>query len=186
MVSERARNMYLNTHYDGMDPKKLILMLYDGALKHIRLVKEGILENDIRKRGESLGKVIAIVSELNSSLDPNVKDESIDFLRGLYESILKELPRVSITNDLKTVDLTNRYISKLRDIWATQVMGIERKAEITPVPFQQGSAQTQSSEKIIATQKVTNEPHGPVKQGYGNSVRYTPGDMNIMKKSISA
>ena len=45
MISGKACNTYLNSHFDGMDPKKLILMLYDGALKHVQIVKQGIKEN---------------------------------------------------------------------------------------------------------------------------------------------
>lgn len=113
MAAGNACSTYLNAHYEGMEPKQLILMLYDGALKFLRLAKQGAEEKDIRKRGENLSKVIAIVAELNASLDPNVKDTSIDFLRSLYTTMLVELPRVSVTNDVKTLDLTAIYLTRL-------------------------------------------------------------------------
>ncbi len=127
MAAGTAINAYQNSYYEGMDPKNLILMLYNGALKHLQLTKEGIIEKDIQKRGENLGRTIAIISELNASLDPNIKDEAIEFLRGLYNAMLLELPRVSITNDLKTIELSNAYIEGLRDIWKVNVMGIADK-----------------------------------------------------------
>lgn len=115
-------NRYLNTHYEGMDPEQLILMLYKGALDRIRLAKEGIEENNVQKRGENLSKVIAIVSELNSSLDTTMNDESTQFLRGLYSAILTELPKVSLTNDTEILRKTHAYISKLKEIWENEVM----------------------------------------------------------------
>lgn len=116
-------NTYLNNHYDGMEPEQLILLLYRGALDRIRLTKEGIQENNIQKRGENLSKVIAIISELNASVDSEMKDESTLFLRGLYSAILAELPKVSLTNNVQILDRTEAYITKLLEIWETDVMG---------------------------------------------------------------
>ena len=116
-------NSYINNHYDGMSPEQLILMLYKGALDRLKLLKQGIEENDIQKRGENLSKVIAIISELNSSVDSKMNDEGTQFLRGLYEAILTELPKISLTNDIKTVTTTEAYISKLKETWETDVMG---------------------------------------------------------------
>jgi flagellar protein FliS len=115
-------NAYLNNHYEGMTPEELIHMLYKGALKHIRLAKEGVLENNPKKRGEHLSKVIAIISELNSSINTEIKDESVEFLQGLYAGMLAELPKTSINNDPKALDLTRSYIEKLNEIWETQVL----------------------------------------------------------------
>jgi flagellar protein FliS len=116
-------NRYLNNHYEGMDPEQLILMLFRGALDRIRLAGEGIMENNIQKRGENLSKAIAIVSELNSSVDTTMNDENTQFLRGLYSAILTELPKVSLTNDMEILRRTHAYISKLKEIWETDVMG---------------------------------------------------------------
>lgn len=123
MAASAEINRYLNNHYEGMEPEQLILMLFKGALDHIRLAREGIEENNIKKRGENLSKVIAIVSELNSSVDTTMNDESTQFLRGLYSAILTELPKVSITNDTQILQRTHSYISKLKEIWENDVMG---------------------------------------------------------------
>lgn len=120
-------NTYLSNHYDGMEPEQLILLLYKGALDRLRLTREGIQEKNIKKRGENLSKVIAIISELNASVDPKMQDESTLFLRGLYSAILAELPKVSLTNNLKVLDRTEAYITKLKEIWETDVMGKSTK-----------------------------------------------------------
>lgn len=123
MAATAEINQYLNNHYDGMEPEQLILMLFKGALERIRLTREGIEENNIQKRGENLSKTIAIIAELNSSIDTTMNDESTQFLRGLYSAILTELPKVSLTNDKKILMRTHKYISKLKDIWENDVMG---------------------------------------------------------------
>ncbi len=131
MAMPAQLNSYLNNHYDVMSPEHLILMLFKGAQERLRLVKEGIEEKNIQKRGENLSKVIAIISELNASLDSKMNDESTLFLRGLYTAMLMELPKVSINNDVRIITRTERYLSKLTEIWETDVMG---KGRSKPAP----------------------------------------------------
>jgi flagellar protein FliS len=129
MPAMNKMNTYLNNHYEGMTPEKLIQMLYRGALRYINLTREGVQEKNIPKRGENLSKTIAIVSELYASLDPDMHDESIQFLRGLYSSILVELPKVALTNDIRILDRAYRYLERLDSIWETDVMhnGMEKQ-----------------------------------------------------------
>lgn len=123
MAAPAQINKYLNSHYEGMEPEQLILMLFKGALERIKLTQEGIEENNIKKRGENLSKTIAIISELNSSVDTTMNDESTLFLRGLYTAILEELPKVSINNDTQILRRTTAYITELKEIWEKDVMG---------------------------------------------------------------
>lgn len=116
-------NQYLNNHYMGMEPEQLILLLYKGALDRIQLIREGIDEKNIQKRGENLSKLIAIISELNTSLDPKMNDDGTQFLRGLYNAILTELPKISLDNRIDILNRTEAYIERLKSIWENDVMG---------------------------------------------------------------
>ena len=131
MSPQAKANHYLHNHYDGMDPQQLILLLYKGALSRLKLTMEGIEENNLAKRGENLSKVIGIISELNASVDTTMKDESTLFLRGLYNAILMELPKVSLHNDIKILKRTEVYIARLKEIWETDVMAKKMPAHTT-------------------------------------------------------
>jgi len=128
---------YLNNHYEGMTSEKLIQMLFHGALNQIDQAKKGIQEDNPKKRGEHLSKVIAIVSELNASIATDMNDESTQFLRGLYSSILTELPKISITNDLHALKLTRTYLQRLSDIWDSQYMNGSSRKQTAPKAKQQ-------------------------------------------------
>lgn len=138
-------NKYINNHYEGMSPERLILMLFNGALDRIKDTRDGIRENNIQKRGENLSKVIAIVSELNTSLNPEMNDEATEFLRGLYMAILTELPKVSTTNDVEILNRTERYIGRLREIWVNDVMN---QKQSVPIPAQKSSQSTSRLKSI--------------------------------------
>jgi flagellar protein FliS len=180
MAAGNACSTYLNAHYEGMEPKQLILMLYDGALKFLRLAKQGAEEKDIRKRGENLSKVIAIVAELNASLDPNVKDTSIDFLRSLYTTMLVELPRVSVTNDVKTLDLTAIYLTRLREIWVHDVMGKARKPTVDEKGEPGRQILNQKTRPITVPQTFNRPGYTGTKNDYGEMAA------GLKRKTISA
>jgi len=123
MVHGNALNSYQKAQvYDEIDPKKLVLMLYEGAIKRIILARQGIKNADPKQRGENLGKAIAIISELNASLDESIQSEEINFLRGFYVAMLTELPKVSVTGDIKILDRSEKYLKELKRIWETTVM----------------------------------------------------------------
>ena len=123
MFHGRALRSYQKAQvYDEMDPNRLILMLYEVAIKRIKLAREGLIKKSPQLRGENLGKAIAIISELKACLDENIKTEEILFLKSLYAKMLVELPKVSVTLDIKTLDRSEEYLSELKSIWETNVM----------------------------------------------------------------
>jgi len=105
------------------DPKKLILMLYDGAIRFLEQARAGVLSGDIRRRGENLSRVLAIIGELNACLNMDAGGETAEFLRGLYMYMLTELPKVSLDNNIETVDKSMRYLKELKKLWEQRVMG---------------------------------------------------------------
>jgi flagellar protein FliS len=126
MAAHYARNAYLQAKVQPeTDPKRLILMLYEGALEDLRLAKEAIAQHSARQRGEHLSRAVAIVSTLLTSLDSHMTDEPIAFLRGLYQAILVALSKVAVTHDVKMLELAFRYLERLKQIWEQDVMGLQ-------------------------------------------------------------
>ncbi len=138
MAYGSAASAYRQTELvTSSDPKKLILMLYDGAIRFLEQARAGVLSGDIRRRGENLSKVIAIIGELNSCLNMEAGGETSEFLRGLYLYMLTELPKVSLNNDTEIVDKSMRYLKELRKIWEQNVMGrgeVSGDARISAAP----------------------------------------------------
>ncbi|MDA8164952.1 MAG: flagellar export chaperone FliS [Desulfobacteraceae bacterium] len=119
----RAHNAYRQAAVQAeIHPVKLIHMMYDGILTFLDHAIIGMEQNDPRKRGENIGKAIGLISELNASIKGDDHSESAMFLHGLYESILVELPKASIRNDMQIVGQTRKYIEELKKIWEKTAM----------------------------------------------------------------
>ncbi len=118
MVSYAACNKtYTTNQYSGMSPARIVLAMFDGALRSMERAEIALMENDVKTRGESVSKAIAIVSELQNSL--NMKDgrEIAENLHALYDYINRELIRFNISKDRKALDSCRDVVQKLRDGW---------------------------------------------------------------------
>ena len=135
-----------------INPQKLIFMLYEGAIKRIHFAREGVINKDPKQRGENLSKAIAIISELNASLR-NIEDDEISFLRGLFLAMMQELCKVSVTNDIETLDRATKYLMELKRIWQTSVMGQGNTVEDT-------NAKTAQKKEVPAMSYSGYEKHG--------------------------
>ncbi len=122
-----APNGYLKAYREAgrqavIHPVKLIHMMFERAITLLDEAEKGALANDPRQRGENISRVIAILNELNASLDHENGGEQAAFLAGLYESMIVELPKVSIDNDVEVIRRTRRYMGRLKEIWEETAM----------------------------------------------------------------
>ena len=131
-------------------PVKLIYLMYERTLVHLLRAEEGILEKNPKKRGENLGKAIAIITELNASVKDDDDSESARFLKGLYGAILTELPKTALADGPEILRQSRRYIQRLKEIWeqtalrelnqetAAGQMNIENQ-DVSGQPYHSGS-----------------------------------------------
>jgi|GEM_PF-663508 len=123
MNAARVRNAYQKSEAQAeIHPVKLIHLMYDRVLTHLNLAEQGLLQKDVKLRGENLSKAIAIMSELNAAIKEDDNTEAADFLRGLYSAILVELPKVAISQDVEIIRRSARYILKLKSVWEETAM----------------------------------------------------------------
>ena len=139
MVVNQVLDAYRQTEKQAaIPPVKLIHMMYERVLTHLQYAEAAIKEKNPRKRGENLGKAIALITELNASLKQEDVSEAAQFLRGLYTAMLVELPKVAISQDVALLRQAARYIRELKKIWEETAMQEEglplKKAGVAAQP----------------------------------------------------
>jgi flagellar protein FliS len=111
---------YARSQYEEMQvqttPGKLVVMLYDGALRFLQLGAEALRRRDLEQQGLYLGKVQNILAELVSALDLEVGDLAYDLL-SLYHYCQRRLLIGNATDDPGCVEEVIRLLSDLRDAW---------------------------------------------------------------------
>lgn len=112
-------------------PCKLVLLLYDGALKAISQAKFNIQDRKIAAKGEAISKAVAIIDEgLKLSLNLNAGGEIAENLSALYDYMCQRLFMANLKNDLSALDEVSKLLLELRGAWAA----IEKSPEVTGNP----------------------------------------------------
>lgn len=94
---------------------KLLIMLYDGAIKFLRFSKVAIDENNIENTNKYLRKTQDIISELMITL--NMDYEISKGLYSLYDYMKYRLVEANIKKDKEMVDEVLGMLIDLRDTW---------------------------------------------------------------------
>ena len=99
------------------NPIELVVMLYDGCIKQIKIACLSIEEKDFEQANNSLQKAQRILMELINSLD--LRYSVGGDLLSLYEFMLNELATGNATKDVKTLSDVVKLLAELRESWAT-------------------------------------------------------------------
>ncbi len=119
MYTNNGYNQYREQSVLTAGPGELVLMLYDGCLKQIRLARLAINENMAAERNTALQKAQEIVSELINTLDFDF--ELSDSLHALYDYFLNELITANVENSTTRLDSIESLLVELRDTWEQMV-----------------------------------------------------------------
>lgn len=97
---------------------KLIVMLYDGAVRFLTIAKEKLQEGDFALKGVYIGKAQDIVAELNNCLDMDAAPEIANDLRALYNFIYRHLNEANIERSAEKIDECIGLLNELCEAWA--------------------------------------------------------------------
>lgn len=109
-------NSYRNSAVQTASPAKLLIMLYDGAIRFINAGIEGISVADYQKANTNLGKAQSIISELSATLDRSMPISSN--LEALYEYITHLLMKSNIDKNESPAKEALGYLKEMRETWA--------------------------------------------------------------------
>jgi flagellar protein FliS len=116
----RGAEAYRQTEARSRSPLELVVMLYDGALRFIGEAMEADAARQIARRGQAISRVIAIVGELQSTLNVNDGGDVATELDRLYSYMQQRLLDVTTKKDAAALREVQKLLTTLRDAW-TQI-----------------------------------------------------------------
>lgn len=93
-------------------------MLYDGALRFSRDARSAIVNGGVRQRRDAISRALAIVSELQCTLDMEAGGELSRRLDGLYAFVLDRLIEASSGRSVEPIDEAIRVLASLQEAWS--------------------------------------------------------------------
>lgn len=120
MYGKNAHQVYQSVHVTTTDRGRLLLMMYDGAIKFLKQAKQGLDENDIARFCRFLSKAQAIIAELMNTLDFEKGGKIARDLDRLYDFMLFYLTEANLYRDsqriMKTIGLLDTIYSAYREV----------------------------------------------------------------------
>jgi flagellar protein FliS len=104
-------------------PEQLVVMLYDGALRFSRRALGAWEANDRAAATTAVGRVTAIVNELNATLDMDAGGEIAENLRSIYLFVTRHLLNSVAENDPQKLREAMNMLMDLREAFAEASKG---------------------------------------------------------------
>jgi flagellar protein FliS len=118
---------YKNTQVETANQEKLVLMLYNGAIKFINRAQEGLDDNDYETVNKLLGKSQAIINELMATLDLERGGEIAENLYNLYDYMNRQLIQANIKKEIEPMIEVQELLKELRSTWQEVMKQVGKK-----------------------------------------------------------
>ena len=113
----RAAQHYMQTQVRSSSPLELVVMLYDGLLRYTGAAVDAMAHRDIRARRDAISRSLAIICELQSTLNLQQGGEVAVQLDRLYTWRTESLVDATVRQDPAPIHDVRRVIETLRDGW---------------------------------------------------------------------
>ncbi|AOQ23422.1 Flagellar secretion chaperone FliS [Moorella thermoacetica] len=107
---------YRQNQVQTLSQEKLVLMLYDGALRFCRQGLVAMEQNDYAAVSNNLGRAEDILSELMATLNRDVGDIA-ENLYKLYDFMYRHLVQANVKKSGKMINEVIELLQQLRDTW---------------------------------------------------------------------
>jgi flagellar secretion chaperone FliS len=125
-MGQNGYSKYKTTSVQSASREKLLLMLYEGAIKFTKQAKMAMQEKKIAEKGVCIGKAYDIIMELNNTLDHKVGGDLPKQLEQLYMFITDQYTQANITNDPKYLDNVLGVLNTLYEGWVQAVEQLKK------------------------------------------------------------
>ena len=113
----RYSQAYKKAAVSTVDQRRLIVMLYDGAIKFLSIAVEKMKKGETYDAHRNLIRGKSIIAELLASLNMDAGGEIARNLQRLYTYMFNELIDANLNNDVEKVGMVIGLLKELRVGW---------------------------------------------------------------------
>jgi len=108
---------YRRTNVITADPKRLVLMCYEGAIDSLKIGKQKYIEKDYEGKVRAITKAQDIINELLCSLDFEKGGSIARNLDSLYNYMLRRIIHADVNKDLSALNEVIGMMNELKSAW---------------------------------------------------------------------
>ena len=96
---------------------RIVVMLYDGAVKCLKLAIQEIEAKNPEGKGLYITKALDIINELNTVLDMKAGGEIAQNLRCMYQFMIRHLSNANLKQDVDMIREVIGLLEELNEGW---------------------------------------------------------------------
>lgn len=127
---KNAHQKYKQTSVQSASREKILLMLYEGAIRFMKQALMAIDKKDIADRGMNIGKAFDIINELNNTLNHEAGGEIAANLEQLYMFISEQLTKANATGQKKPLEDALKVMETLYSGWVEAIEKLKREENL--------------------------------------------------------
>jgi len=116
----------------------ILVVLYENLLTEMKKARMGIEDKNPKLKGESISKVLAIITELDCALDLKAGGDMAENLSMLYHYVMDRLSVANLKYDLTALNEADIVLNQLNDGFKDAVQQY-KASETMPSVSQEGS-----------------------------------------------
>jgi flagellar protein FliS len=118
---------YQQTGVLTADPKRLVLMCYEEAIRNLKIAKAKYISRDYEEKALALLKAQDIIFALNSALDFEKGGAVASNLHALYNYMMHRLTEADVKRDMEAMDHIVWMLGELKSSWEEILNGNSTK-----------------------------------------------------------
>ncbi len=122
-----AHAKYKTTSVQSASREKILLMLYEGAIRFIKQAMIAIDKKDIAERGMNIGRAFDIINELNNTLNHEAGGDIASNLEQLYMFVSEQLTKSNATGLKKPLEDALKVLETLYSGWVEAIEKLKRE-----------------------------------------------------------
>lgn len=127
MAGNQGANQYRQMAVKTATPGQILIMLYEAAIKNIKLAQACIDRKDIAGKGHAIAKAHDIVNELSTTLNFEVGGDVARDLERLYNFMTGQLVKANMENSKEELESVRKLLDTLLAGWRVAVSQTQGK-----------------------------------------------------------
>ncbi|MBU4228877.1 MAG: flagellar export chaperone FliS [Desulfurivibrionaceae bacterium] len=128
--TKNARAAYVKKDLENLSREEVVVKLYEALRIRLQAAIEEINDGNIARKAEHLSRGLAIVLELQASLDMEQGGEIAVNLNSLYNYLVSDLVTANLKNDTQKIVEALKVVEPLLEAWTEIARG--KKSEARP------------------------------------------------------
>ena len=128
-------HLYRQTEVVTADPKRLVILCYEGAIRSLKTAQQTYLSSDFETKGKAVQNALDIIGELREALDFERGGEIARNLDALYSFWTQHIIKADQSKDTRGLDQVAAMLEEIKSALEEAYFG-RTEGQTLPLPFE--------------------------------------------------